>query len=306
MPGKRAPARVVLDEPVVARAGDRFVLRDASPVATLGGGVVADPLAPVRARPWPAEQSTPATLLARVVAETGTTGVLLDELPVRLGVAPLAVAPLLLDFNGWRVGARLLDAMARDGLSANILTVLERFHAEQPLESGAPLQWLRSRLRATEEVSDAVLASLAAQRVIVMEQGLARLAGFTSRLGADEEPLRGGLLRVLESAGQEPPSLDELAAALGASPTAVASVARFLAREGVLVAVEPSRYYPTATVDALLARLRAGMQPGVIYGPAELRELLGFSRKFLIPFLEFTDRAGHTFREAAGRRRAAT
>jgi selenocysteine-specific elongation factor len=184
--------------------------------------------------------------------------------------------------------------------------VLERFHAEQPLESGAPLQWLRSRLRAADEVSDALLASLGARDVIIVEQGLARLAGFAPRLSADQESLRAGLLRALDSAGHEPPSLDELAGALGAFPTAIASVARFLARDGVLVAVEPARYYPAAVVDALVARLRTGMQPGVAYGPAELRELLGFSRKFLIPFLEFTDRAGYTFRDAAGRRRAAT
>ena len=90
------------------------------------------------------------------------------------------------------------------------------------------------------------------------------------------------------------------------SPTALAPVARFLAREGALVAVEPNRYYAAASVDALVVRLRDGMQPGATYGPAELRELLGFSRKFLIPCLEFADRTGHTVRDAAGRRRSAT
>jgi hypothetical protein len=39
------------------------------------------------------------------------------------------------------------------------------------------------------------------------------------------------------------------------------------------------------------------------YGPAELRELLGFSRKFLIPFLEYCDRAGITRRDLEGKRR---
>jgi hypothetical protein len=47
------------------------------------------------------------------------------------------------------------------------------------------------------------------------------------------------------------------------------------------------------------------MAAGVEYGPAELRELLGFSRKFLIPFLEFCDRSGHTMRDGAGKRRRA-
>ena len=84
---------------------------------------------------------------------------------------------------------------------------------------------------------------------------------------------------------------------------ALVGIARLLVREGLLVPVEPARYYPAPTVDVLVARLRAGMQPGTDYGPAELRELLGFSRKFLIPFLEFTDRAGHTSRDGAGRRR---
>jgi hypothetical protein len=67
--------------------------------------------------------------------------------------------------------------------------------------------------------------------------------------------------------------------------------------------VEPTRYYAAGSVAELLDRLRDGMQPGADYGPADLRELLGFSRKFLIPFLEFTDRTGHTVRDAAGRRR---
>jgi hypothetical protein len=78
-----------------------------------------------------------------------------------------------------------------------------------------------------------------------------------------------------------------------------------MAREGMLVGVEPDRYYLAATVDGLLVRLREGMRADAEYGPAELRELLGFSRKFLIPFLEFTDRSGVTLRDAAGRRRRA-
>jgi selenocysteine-specific elongation factor len=305
LPGDRAPARVVLDQPIVARAGDRFVLRDASPVATLGGGVVVDPLAPLRARPWPAEPSTPTILLERVVGESGAAGVVVGELPVRLGVPPASIAALLESFDGWRVGERLLSTTTREALTADIRAVLERFHAEHSLESGAPLQWLRSRLRAPEEVSNAVLDAVAREGAVVIGGGLARLAAFTPRLDAGQAALRTNLLRALEAAGQEPPSLDELAATLGATPAAVASVARFLVREGVLVAVEPSRYYVAATVHALVARLREGMEPGMSYGPAELRELLGFSRKFLIPFLEFTDSAGHTMRDPSGRRQRA-
>ena len=304
-PGARASARVVLDEAIVARAGDRFVLRSASPVATMGGGVVLDPLAPIRARAWPADDRAPAALLARVVVEGGAAGVLVSELPVRLGVAPARARQLADAAGGWRVGERLIGEATRASLAVEALATLAGFHAEQPLEPGAPLQWLRSRLRAPDEVSAALLLAMSAEGTIVVEQGLARERGFVPRLSASQDTLRASLLAALESAGQEPPSLEELAVTLGVSASALTPVVRLLAREGSLVAVEPSRYYAATTVTLLLARLREGMRADADYGPAELRELLGFSRKFLIPFLEFADRAGHTLRDAGGRRRRA-
>jgi selenocysteine-specific elongation factor len=303
VPGARASARVVLDEPIVARAGDRFVLRAASPVATLGGGVVLDPLAPLRARAWPAEDRSPATLLARVVLESGAAGVPLSDLAVRLGVVPARASDLVQGAGGWRVGERLVADEARDALAREALGALETFHAEHPLEPGAPLQWLRSRLRAPDEIGSALLATLAASGVINIDQGMVRTAGFAPRLSSAQDSLRAALLAALEAAGQEPPSLDELAASLRLETTALSSLARLLAREGALVAVEPTRYYTAGTVAALLDRLRSGMQAAADYGPADLREMLGFSRKFLIPFLEHTDRTGHTVRDAAGRRR---
>ena len=302
-PGARASARVVLDEPIVARAGDRFVLRAASPVATLGGGVVLDPLAPLRARAWPAEDRSPATLLARVVLESGAAGVPLSDLAVRLGVVPARASELVQAAGGWRVGERLVAEEARDALATEALGALETFHAGHPLEPGAPLQWLRSRLRAPEEIGSALLATLAASGVINIDQGMVRAAGFAPRLNAAQDSLRAALLAALEAAGQEPPSLDELAASLRVETTALSSLARLLAREGALVAVEPTRYYTAGTVAGLLDRLRSGMQAAADYGPADLREMLGFSRKFLIPFLEYTDRTGHTVRDGAGRRR---
>jgi len=141
--------------------------------------------------------------------------------------------------------------------------------------------------------------------VVIAEQGTVRLPGFSPRLSADEESLRDRLLGALDAAAHEPPSLDELGASLGASPTSLTAVARLLAREGVLVAVEPARYYRIGVVQDLVERLRTGMSSETGYTPAELRERLGFSRKFLIPFLEYCDRAGITRRDADGRRRLA-
>ena len=302
-PGQRASARVVVDDAIVARAGDRFVIRSASPVATMGGGLVLDPFAPARARAWPDLGRDAEALLARVVAESGAAGVPAGELPVRLGLSPARAAHLAEASGAWRVGDRLVGGDARAALAGEAVAALQAFHDEHPLEPGAPLQWLRSRLRAPDDVGAALLTELAGEGRVVVQHGTVRTPEFAPRLSAAQEALRRQLLSALEAAGQEPPTLDELASSLGVEVTPLVAIARLLARDGQLVAVEPARYYLAATLSALLDRLRAGMPPGADLGPAELREVLGFSRKFLIPFLEFTDRAGHTLRDASGRRR---
>ncbi|MFL5606094.1 MAG: selenocysteine-specific translation elongation factor [Gemmatimonadaceae bacterium] len=302
-PGEQASARVVVDEPIVARTGDRFVLRSASPVATLGGGVVVDPAAPQRARPWLAGERTPAAVMRLLLDDAGPAGVLVSELPIRLGIAPAAVPSVVASLETWSVEDRVLGANAGASLRAEAMATLAAYHAEHPLEPGAPLQWLRSRLRAPDDVSAAVLDALGREGAIAVEQGVARRPDFAPRLTARQEKLREAFVAALSAAGQEPPTLDELAGQLGMTGAELATLARLLAREGVLVAVEAGRYYLAASVAAMVERLRAGMTPGVEYGPAELRDLLGFSRKYLIPFLEYSDRNGHTVRDPTGKRR---
>jgi selenocysteine-specific elongation factor len=227
----------------------------------------------------------------------------MSELPVRLGITSAAVPSVVALLDTWAVGDRLIAIGVGASLRDEAMATLAAYHADHPLEPGAPLQWLRSRLRAPDEVSAAVLDGLGRHGTIAVEQGVARRADFITRLSARQQTLRDAFLAALSEAGQEPPTLDELAGGLGTSGAELASLARLLAREGAVVAVEPGRYYLSTAVAALLARLETGMTAGVEYGPAELRDLLGFSRKYLIPFLEYSDRTGRTVRDPSGKRR---
>jgi selenocysteine-specific elongation factor len=301
-PGVKHSARIVLDEAIVARAGDRFVLRAASPVSTLGGGIITDPLAPMRARPWPLESRDAATTLAALAAEAGPPGVDVRTLPVRLGIQPDEVEPLLTSAGGWRVGTRFIGAAARDRITTAAIAVLDAFHRDHPLEPGAPLQWLRSRLEAPDDVATALLESLTSAGGIVVDQGLVASATFSPSLTVAQVSLSKSLMERLVAAAAEPPSIDELAASIGVAPQEILALARWNARDGSLVAVEPARYYARSAVEALKARLAAGMSEGREYAPAELRDLLGLTRKFLIPFLEYCDREGYTIRTGLGRR----
>ena len=305
-PGEHRPARIVVDEPVVARTGDRFVLRGGSPLGTVGGGVVTDPLAPQRARAWASRADSVSDALDHFLREAALSGVGVGELPVRLGISASELAELLASSEAWRVADRLYAPNTRALVVERIRATLAEYHASHPLDPGAPRQWLRTRVRVADPVVDTVLAELVSSGELVAEQGDVRFADFTAHLSDRQRTLAAQIVARLTSAGAEPPTVEELSSALGAPSSEVAAVSRLLARQGELVAVEANRYFMRSTVTELVTRVLAGMSVGEEYGPAELREFVGLSRKFLIPFLEYCDREGYTVRNDLGRRRRGT
>lgn len=301
-PGERKPVRVVLDHPVVARAGDRFVLRSASPAATIGGGVVTDPTPPFRrVRPWPADAGNPASRLALLLAEAAGQGVERSTLSVRLGLSPDEAVALLSEASGEgtvAIGARLYDGGVVASLGARLTTVVGAQHETAPLESGMSLQRLRSHLTGAPELLDEVVRRSAAAGAIELDGGVVRARGWAPRMSAEEGGLRTRLAEQIREHGREPPSVGELVVAHGAL---VPPLLRLLERSGEVVAVEGDRYYAREVVVGLIDQLRQASRDGVEYSPAELRDLLGVSRKYLIPFLEFCDRTGVTRRRERGR-----
>jgi selenocysteine-specific elongation factor len=302
-PGETRPVRLVVDEPVVARAGDRFVLRGGSPPETVGGGIVTDPAAPPRARALLGVQGAPNAALEHFLREAGSAGVDVGPLPVRLGVPVSALKELLDRADAWRVGGLLFATSIRKSVESQLVATLALHHAADPLSTGAPRQWLRTRIRAPEPAVDAVLDDLVRDGRVVAEQGEVRLAEHAAQLTGRQRAIANELTDRLAAAGVEPPSLEELALSMRQPQAELAAICRVLTREGLLVAVEPNRHYAPASVRKLTSRLAAGMLGDADYGPAELREFLGTTRKFLIPFLEFCDREGYTVRDQTGRRR---
>jgi selenocysteine-specific elongation factor len=305
-PGASRAVRVVVEEPIVTRAGDRFVLRGGSPLGTVGGGIVTDPLAPRRARALALDSADPVASLDQFLLEAGVAGIGLAELPVRLGVSRTTLGSLLRAPERWRAGDRVFSAAAREVITRQLLAALGAHHRDNPLASGAPRQWLRSRVRAPDAAIESLVEVMLRDGRIVAEQGEVRLAEFAPRLSERQRTLATDLVARIGTAGVEPPSLDELAAAMACSPTELSAICRMLAREGTLVAVESNRHYSPESVAELTRRLGAGMVSDADYGPAELREFLGLTRKFLIPFLEYCDREAYTVRNDAGRRRRGT
>jgi selenocysteine-specific elongation factor len=299
-PGQRRQARIVLDEAVVARAGDRFVLRSASPLVTIGGGVVNDPLPPHRrSRPWPRSAASPEERLPLVIGSSLTRGVDVASLPVRIGATPEALPALLASAGGVRrVGERIYAQDTLRSLAELALAAVDEFHQRFPLEPGAPLQSVRARLGVEAQVAEGILNELQRDGRIELRGAVVMRSGWSPAVSPEAEAARAKLLEALDAAGAEPPSVGELEQQCGPDTLALL---RLLERDGLLVQVESDRFYAAPALGALVETLRTKTVPDRSYTPSELRDLLGLSRKFLIPLLEHFDRSGVTDRRGGER-----
>jgi selenocysteine-specific elongation factor len=133
---------------------------------------------------------------------------------------------------------------------------------------------------------------------IVSRGGVMALSGWSPKPTDAQAAFLQTLVSQLEAAGAEPPSMEELAAGLGGDPE---TGLRYLERLGEVVQVEQNRYYTASQLKLVVGRLQEAMAGKGELSPSQLRDSMGLSRKYLIPLLEYCDRAGLTSRSGSGR-----
>jgi selenocysteine-specific elongation factor len=302
-PGERSHARVRTDSPIPVRGGDRFVLRLPAPVGTIGGGVVIDPYGkrrspPVSAGDLDALEDDPGARLKMIIATEGAGGVPLREIPIRTGCKPAEVHDLATRANAVSGPNNLFGLAAVENTMAHTRMIIAEYEISSPLSSGVPAQTLRGRLRAKDELADISIRELQGTGEIETDGPVIRRKGWGPTPSVLDEQAASLLAHDICAAEREPPSVKELVLRYGSSTPALL---RYLERQGRIVQVEGDRYYDRSTVGEMVATLREELMPGQVYVPAQLRDVLGFSRKYLIPFLEYCDRNGVTERRGEGR-----
>jgi selenocysteine-specific elongation factor len=299
-PGSLRAARLILDLPVTARAGDRFVLRAGSPVTTIGGGTITDPQPPSRrAKPWPSPGAAEQDRIDWMLKEAGASGLAIASLPVRLGVRPATVERMVKDLpKVIRLGDRLVRTSVLDGLRERLLAAVDAAHASSPLAPGLDRQTARSALTSNTALADEVIRRAERAGLVVVEGAAIRRPGFSAGSGAGATDARARLLETLRAAGPEPPSVAELITQFGAE---VPALLKLLEKDRLAYPVALDRWFSHDGLVTLLGRLRAHVKPGRSYSPSELRDPLGITRKWLIPFLEWCDRRRISLRSGDGR-----
>jgi len=310
-PGETSFARFRLEGQLVARPGDRFVVRSYSPVVTIGGGTLLDVDPPRFKRRGPAlvahltllQTGDPEAVLEEHVRHVGAAGVRLATLAGRVPFGPAQLKGLL---DALQAAGRVI-AVERDWfihpesfarLSTLVVDTLTAFHHAGPLKPGMSREELRSRAGgADERVFAFLLSALSADGTVKTERDKVRLASHEVRLSPDQQRVVDRLEDDFLRAEAAPPSAEEALGRVGLGGGGEEhELFQVLVQAGKLVRVKESLFFHARALDTIQTKLVALLRERKEIGPADIKDLLGISRKYAIPLLEFFDQRRVTAR----------
>ncbi|MFB3813551.1 MAG: selenocysteine-specific translation elongation factor [Terriglobales bacterium] len=324
-PGESAWAQLRFAEPLLLLPGDRFILRQFSPVVTIGGGVVADN-APLPLRGVPANRplneyvrrafmdGRPSDqLLARVhrrgwkglslldvIAETGWTHQQLEASIAEVRGKPEDYKlPPNLDIDQdffLRVNAilRCDNVLVTNAwffsAQKTVFTWVTNFHAANPLVAGISKEELREKLNLSPEIFNGVLDALVRDKKLEVTGEQVRLAGRGVVMKDEEAESKRQIEDAFVTAGLKVPALKEVLAGLKVDRARAQKIVTLLLRDRVLVKVSEDLVFHRAALETLRQQIAEYKKTSPRIDVSKFKDLTGVSRKYAIPLLEYLDR----------------
>ena len=310
-PGGSALAQLRLESPLVAASGDPFVLRSYSPTRVVGGGVVVDPHPPKRARAAGAqevaerERLPTVEIVLELLDRAQGLGVAFAELQTRCGLSEEELRAALdrLSAEGRAAAGRRgvwFSAAAVGEAAAELIASLSAHHYEHPILSYAPLNAIMGAAAARPEEREAcrlALESLARSGSVVLSGDRVRLATHQPQWRASAAAARDAILGAIRGSGLAVPSPRELAAECQIGEDECQEILDALVDAGSLTVIAAGIYADPSAVGAARDRVVAYLRQHPRMSIGDARDLLGASRRYLLPFLEQLDREGITLRQ---------
>jgi selenocysteine-specific elongation factor len=298
-PGDEGFAQLRLPEAALLLPGDRFIVRQFSPVTTIGGGIVLD-AAPI---PRAAERNTflqtmaggdPALILRARIARRQHDGISLSHLTAETGwsrnLIEAKLSPAVRDQQVLRIGDRFAETRAIEDLKLHLQCRLEQFHKKDPLVGGIGREELREQVKASAEVFAAVAAALVREKKLEIAGDLVRLAGRGVAMKDEEAESKKIIEDAFAAAGLKVPALREVMAGLKVDGIRAQKIVTLLLRDKTLIKISEELVFHRSALEELRRQMAAYRAKSSKIDVAQFKELTGVSRKYAIPLLEYLDR----------------
>ncbi len=305
-PGEDTVAQIRLDVPVAVVRDDRFVLRSYSPVRTIGGGRVLNPV-PEKHKRFRSEvveglnrliTDDLEDVIAYHVMAAGVRGVSFSALMIMTNLSEKPLDKYLQAMLS-RKDVIQIDKDQRlfvhkagfEGLQKDMAMHLQAYHDKNPLKTGMPKEELKSKLPVTVGTRAFTMAlnQMTADKIIAQEGDSVKLTTHKVSLGEDQAGMKKKISGIYLENGLQPPYFKEVVNTLNYDLSHAKDVLMILVAEGVLIKAKEDLYFHTEPMNGLKEKLIAYLQThGEITTP-QFKEMTQASRKYVIPLLEYFD-----------------
>ncbi|HEV2717937.1 MAG TPA: EF-Tu/IF-2/RF-3 family GTPase, partial [Terriglobales bacterium] len=285
-PGQTAVAQLRLNDPVLLLPGDRFIIRQFSPVVTIGGGAVLD-AAPLRKAEKSAQQK-----FLEILASSDAPSVLRARID-RRGGRGLSLADAIAE-TGWRreqidgylresvekgaiisIGDLRLEASAIEKMKAVLASTLAEFHRQNPLVAGMGKEALREALEAEPGVFGYVVDSLSNANKLELSGELVSLPGRGVVMNDEEAQSKQIIEKAFASAGLKVPAFRDVLAGLKVDKARAQRLVTLLLRDKVLVKISDDLVFHSEALQTLRKRLGAEKSKSPKMDVARFKDLTG-------------------------------
>lgn len=312
-PGETVYARIYLESPVAAMSGDRFVIRSYSPITTIGGGKVLDPLVIKKRQPGQTllteleklDKGDERERTAVIMERAGLTGISDRRLSVRTGIT-LKRQKKILEEMFSKKEAILIDRESQKVMSPQVYADLQhrilrearRYHERFPLKEG----FLKEELRIStggfidQTLFNRAIRDLEGNGEIVVATDKIRLTDHKVDLKGDLEELKGEMEAIYREAGLTTPSTKDVLSRFPGRKSEATNILAVLIADGILVKINEEMHFHREAIDDLAQRYRNLLEDEGESSPAAFRDLTGLTRKYTIPLMEYFDKTKLTMR----------
>ena len=293
-------AQLRLAEPTLLLPGDHFILRQFSPVVTIGGGVVLENVPPEKVKDpgnyadflkLLQDNSRTAILRARVIAR-GLRGLTVAEAVARTGWRRPEIESLASEIQEIaNINHTLIARAGLDLARQSLVLALGAFHRQNPLVAGMSKEELRGRLPdiAPEIFTWAFGEALQAKKIEQTGE-LVRLPGHGVVMKDEEAESKEIIESAFASAGLKVPALKDVLAGLKVDKARAQKIVTLLLRDKVLVKIAEDMVFHRNALADLRKRMASEKSKSLKIDVARFKDLAGVSRKYAIPLLEYLDR----------------
>ncbi len=305
-PGTEGWLQLVLREPAALVRGDHFILRQPSPGATIGGGVILDPHPGRQHRRFRPEvierlqtltQGTPAELLLQSLLrlEPIATKKLLQQAGMEAAAATVALVELEQEGLVTRLDEQLVSSASFRRWLAQIVQHITQYHRDFPLRLGMAREELRSRMKLSAAAFNPLIRAAAAQNLLVEADALLHMPDHTVQFTPVQQGKIDRLMAQFRQAGINSPSPKECQELVGED------VYFALVALGELQPLNESVVYAAAAYQKYIQTILDSLQQQGKINAAQVRDLFNTSRKYAIALLEHLDEKRITRREGDDR-----